>query len=55
VRQIPSEFIDTLIIKQPIQGNTWDWIVLKTSGQLTSQRNTDRTRVTSFVVKYINV
>jgi hypothetical protein len=53
--RFPSMFINTLIIKQPIQGNTWELIILRTSQQLTSQQNTDTIRVTSFLVKCVNV
>jgi hypothetical protein len=31
------KFINNLVIKQPIEGNTWDWIKLNISPQLTSR------------------
>jgi len=46
VRQFSSKFTSTLVIIPPIKGSTWDWIIPNTSPQLTSQQNTDRTRVT---------
>ena len=53
--QFSLKFTNILVIKPPIQGNTWDWIILNTSAQLTPQWNTNRIRVTYFLVKYINV
>jgi hypothetical protein len=52
VCQFSSKLTNTLVIKPPIQGTTWDWIIPNTSPP---QWNTDRTGVTAFLVKYINV
>ena len=46
------KFINNLVISQPIQGNTWDWIKPNISPQLTSWRNKHRKGVASFLVKY---
>jgi hypothetical protein len=34
-------FASALVMKPSIQGTTWNWIIPKTSPQLTSQRNTE--------------
>lgn len=53
--QCSLKFTNILGIKPPIQGTTWSWIIPNTSPQFMPQRNTDIMRVTSFLVKYINV
>jgi len=44
--------MNNLIIRQPIQGNTWDWIKPNISPQLTSWWSKHRTGIASFLVKY---
>ena len=46
------KFINNLVIRQHIQGNTWDWIKPNISPQLTSRWNKHRTGVASFLLKY---
>ena len=52
MRQILIKFINNLVIRETIQGNTWDWIIPNISPQLTSRWNEHRTRVRSFLAKY---
>ena len=47
-----SNFINNPVIRQHIQGNTWEWIKHKNSPQLTSRWNKHRTRIESSFVKY---
>ena len=46
------KFINHHVIRQPIQGNTSDWIKPNISPQLTSRWDKHRTRVASFLLKY---